>query len=440
MFLFAQNNGCVLCQNMIISPYKKGVYMKKFIIALMLFAISVNCVLARDYAKLQEKEMKHAQKYGTTKKYLGNQNIVPVTAAAIVKDPKIIKLGDYEVISKAKYDAKIKSDNIEYEKFQKSLGIRTLDNYNAQAKGEDYYRLYRIAEKIIRANKLDYINWRIAVKRDAEEVNAYSNNTNYICITTALYDSFCDNEDALAFIIGHEMGHALLGHSQRKAQTLGRYRYINPNSLVGAGIRRKYLIDSKNMEHAADIEGAKLAAHAGYDLNAATDVMRYFTTLPHTYDYHNTHPNPEKRISNIRENAKYFPEQWVDIGKYNIYNSSVMSVKLSSDRRSIIISAPKDRLNPDKYYRPETMAELYTRFGYMYYLNGQFTKSLEYFGKLFDIERTNTSAYLYASYAAEGLYKNTGNSKYLQDAKNYANYAHQIDSKNKYIKEQMDNL
>lgn len=415
--------------------------MKKFLIILAICAISVNCVFARDYAKLQEKEMKHAQKYGTTNKYLDNRKIeMPQSLSFGIKDPKIIKLGDYEVISKTKYDAKMKSDDVQYAKIAKSLGIRTIDNYNAQAKGEDYYKIYRIAERIIRANKLDYINWRIAVERKPESPNAYTTNTNYICITTALYDNFSDNEDALAMVIGHEMGHALLGHQQRKTQLLSKFRYINEKSIVGLGMRRKYLIDSKNMEYAADVEGAKLAAHAGYNLDAATDVLRYFSTLPQIWDYQNTHPNATKRINNLKENAKYFPKQWEEMGKYNIYNSEVMNVKLSSDRRSIVISAPKDRLNPDQYYRPETMAELYTRFGYMYYVNGQFTKSLEYFEKLFSIERTNASAYLYASYASEALYKNTGNEKYLQDAKNYAKYAHTIDSKNKYIKEQVDSL
>ena len=42
--------------------------MKKFIVMLSVLAVSIGCVHAKDYIKTQIKEMKHAQKYATTKK------------------------------------------------------------------------------------------------------------------------------------------------------------------------------------------------------------------------------------------------------------------------------------------------------------------------------------------------------------------------------------
>ena len=80
------------------------------------------------------------------------------------------------------------------------------------------------------------------------------------------------------------------------------------------------------------------------------------------------------------------------------------------------------------------------RFGYMYYVNGEFAKSVEYFNELFKIDQSNASAYLYASYASEYLYKNTGDSKFLKQAKEFANKAYSLDSENKYIKEQVEAL
>ena len=77
---------------------------------------------------------------------------------------------------------------------------------------------------MIRANKLDYINWRIAIYRDTEEPNAYSTNMNLVSISTSLYDTLKNNDDALALVIGHEMGHALLGHQQRLAQILAKWK------------------------------------------------------------------------------------------------------------------------------------------------------------------------------------------------------------------------
>ena len=41
--------------------------MKKIIIFVSVLALSLSGVQAKDYVKMQIKEMKHAQKYGTTK-------------------------------------------------------------------------------------------------------------------------------------------------------------------------------------------------------------------------------------------------------------------------------------------------------------------------------------------------------------------------------------
>ena len=212
------------------------------------------------------------------------------------------------------------------------------------------------------------------------------------------------------------------------------------SAIAYAGMKRKYLIDSKNMEYAADVEGAKLALHAGYDLDSAAEVMSYYSSLPRTRDWVSDHPDPEKRLQNLKDNAKYFPDEWKDMGKANIYNSEPLPARLSSDRKSMVISAPVDKLDSSKYYSPETMDEIYARFGYMYYKNGEFAKSVNSFEELFKIDQTNAPAYLYASYACEYLYKNLGDKKYLSKAKEYAQKAYSLDSKNKYIKEQVDAL
>ena len=426
--------------------------MKKIAILCFIFVLTVCSLEAKDYAKMQIKEMKHAQKYGTTQKVLQNKmpNIVNKTtnASYTLKDPKIMKFGDYEIIPKTKYDAKLKKDEAKYQIYAKQLSKKHSKYYTTQADAEDYYRVYRVAERLIRANKLDYLNWRICIYKNTEIPNAYTNSVNYVAISTSLYDTFKNNDDALALIIGHEMGHALLGHSRRSSQLLSRMQRMGDSAskgsaasaLVYLGMKKKYIVDSKNMEYAADVEGAKLALHAGYNLNDASDVLTFFSTYDLDSDMRSDHPNSAKRLQNFNENKRYFPEEWQDMGKYNIYNSEVLPVELSSDRKSIVISAPQNKLDPDKYYSPETMEEVYARFGYMYYVNREFEKSVKYFGELFKLDQTNATAYLYASYASECLYNSTNNSKYMELAKEYAQKAYNLDSKNKYIKEQFNNL
>lgn len=424
--------------------------MKKFAILLIALVLVQSNVMARDYAKLQVKEMKHAQKYNTTEKYVPAAHatqVLPTVNVSKIKDPKIMKFGNYEKVDNSKYNAKVKSDEAEYEKIAKSLGIRTVDNYNAQAKGEDYYKIYRIAEKIIRANKLDYMNWRIGVERESVVANAFNTQTNYICLTTALLDTFSDNEDALALVIGHEMGHALLGHSQRTYNISKTKSVLASDSsgylaLIGMPLYIKGNIDLKNMEFAADVEGAKLIAKAGFNLDNAMEVLNYFDTLPKDkLDFKNSHPNAPRRIQNLKENGRLFiMDEWEEVGKANIYNSDVLKVQLSSDRKSIVISGNTHRGGQDAYYQMETPAEIYARCGYKAYVNGQFAKAIDYFEELFKLDKTNASAYLYASYASEYLYKNVGKAKYLEDAKAYALTAKALEPDNKYVIEQLDSL
>ena len=426
--------------------------MKKFLILALTLCIGANYVIAKDYAKMQIKEMKHAQKYATTQKVL-QENIQMAKVAELpsnvsIKDPKIMKFGNYEKISKDKYNAKLKKDEAKYEEYAKRLGMKHSKYYTTQADAEDFYKLYRVAEKLIRANKLDYMNWRICIKKNVDEANAYSDGSNLIVVTTAMFDTFSNNEDALAMVIGHELGHALLGHYKRSAQLLVKMQREHAQAKTGdyiaaltyIGMKKKYLIDSKNMEYAADVEGAKLALHAGYNLNSGADVIKFLSLYDIDRDFRNTHPNSARRLENLQENSRYFPAEWKEMGEYNIYNSEVLPVQLSSDRKSMVISAPSEKLNAAKYYSPETMEEVYARFGYMYYVNGEFNKSIQYFNELFKIDQTNAPAYLYASYASECMYKLYGKEKYLSQAKEYAQKAYSLDSKNKYIKEQVDAL
>lgn len=409
--------------------------MKKLLLLMAVCLLFTSVSDARDYAKLQAKEIKHAQKYGTTNKILNKSYAPAVVNVSNIKDPKLIKIGNYQDIPKAKYEAKIAKDNVNYAKINKNFASSRTDNYHRQAYADDFYRIYNICEKIIRANNLEFIDWRITVQ-PKQDFNAYSSYMNNITIYTGLYDSFVGNDDAMAFIIGHEMGHALLGHQARTERLANKVnRSIRVNSPIAyLYSRQRYLIESKNMEFAADAEGAKLIARAGFDLSKAREAINFMNSFDSNTDqWRKTHPNSEKRLENFDENIKYFPlDEWVKQGKYNIYNSEVLPCQRSSDRKSIVIKR-SDTKSDNEFYRPETLEDLYKRYGYMSYLHGEFNNSVKYFKKALDENKSDYAVYLYISYAYDYL-----GQKDL--AKEFADYAQRLAPDNKYVKEQIQAL
>lgn len=415
--------------------------MKKILTVLLLCFILQSASEARDYAKLHMKELKHAQKYGTANTFFADYSDSKTASDMKIKDPGIFKIGNYEVIPEAKYKEKLAQDNEKYSQIASAFKVKKADNYNLQAYGRDYYKVYRVAERLIRANNLDFVPWRMGLKAESD-FNAFNANTDYIEINSGALDTLYQNEDALALLIGHEMGHALLGHGKRTQKLYSKIvaaRQIGSPAMY-ASAKRKYLIECKNMEYAADVEGAKIAARAGYDLDKARETLNIINTMSGMPDYLSDHPDSEKRLKNYAENRKYFVEQeWAKQGRYNIYNSDVLNVHYSSDRRSIVLSKGKPKKQYE-YYRAEFPVEVYARCGYKSYVNGEFKDAINYFKKVLKEDKSNPIIYLYTSYAYECLYNKTGKEKCLTSAKEFANYALRLAPDNKYIKQQAEAL
>jgi hypothetical protein len=75
----------------------------------------------------------------------------------------------------------------------------------------DLYVLYRVTERIARANDLAGHPWRIAITQDYD-VNAFATDVNLIAVLSGLVDQLAGDSSALACMIGHEMGHQVKRH------------------------------------------------------------------------------------------------------------------------------------------------------------------------------------------------------------------------------------
>ena len=83
-----------------------------------------------------------------------------------------------------------------------------------QAKEElpgDWYPLYRIVERIARANELDDRPWRITIISEPQ-INAFATEVNLIAMYNGFLDQLAGDSSALACLVSHEMAHHVEEH------------------------------------------------------------------------------------------------------------------------------------------------------------------------------------------------------------------------------------
>ena len=146
------------------------------------------------------------------------------------------------------------------------------------------------------------------------EVNAFALPGGYIFLTDAIVN-FCErNEDELAFIIAHEMGHVVKGHAfdrmiaEHSIQVISKW--LRDGRLLGATAKQaalKFLKTqySRDNEYEADDFGIRLTLAAGYDSKGAVRMFERLKTLGQSDipEYFSTHPSFNSRIAQIKKAA-----------------------------------------------------------------------------------------------------------------------------------------
>ena len=411
--------------------------MKKILITLIVLSLS-GCAYAKSYLDSQLKNVKKSVKYNsvqTLKKNYDNSSDIAVVKKTAY-DPKLIKLSDFQAVDENAYKEKLAKDEKIYESEILPALKKKITTHTDETLPVDFYNLYRISERLIRANNLEYVNWRIAVRK-TEDPNAYSSNANFIAIHTALYDTFYNNEDALAFIIAHEMSHLILGHTAQSGDLQTKienadYRFHH-TSVTYKALMMKYMKEYRDMEYMADTEAITLITKAGYSPQkalAALNTIDTYAEIKFMRGIYNDHPDTEKRIESYKENLTVIDPNWIEEGKSNIYNSEVLSVKKSSDRVSFVIDkAPA----VDKFYQVEDVEARLKRLAYASYLNGNYKNAVKYFEKLADADEYNYVYYVYLALANKELYNNLHEEKYLKQAKSAIDKAQSLKSNDSEI-------
>lgn len=180
----------------------------------------------------------------------------------------------------------------------------------------------RLVQQTDAAKTVYHQQFNFHLLADQQTINAFALPGGQIFITAALLsrlsaDGKAINEDMLAGVLGHEIGHVIARHSAEKlaqmelaqgltgAVTMATYDPDNPNSgylaqMVANMLQMKY---GRDQELQSDDLGVRLMLQAGYDPEQLINVMEVLKQAAgpnRVPEFQSTHPDPENRKEHIR--------------------------------------------------------------------------------------------------------------------------------------------
>ena len=180
--------------------------------------------------------------------------------------------------------------NEDYQAFVDQVGNRLVNNSIARQTGYKY---------------------EFHLLADENTINAFALPGGQIFITYALFSKL-KNEDQLAGVLGHEIGHVLGKHSNERITNANFWKLLTMGASVGAdlgqlanGIGQQTLLkNGRGDELESDDLGVKLMVDAGYNPESLIGVMEILKQAAgpnRTPEFQSTHPDPENRIEKIKE-------------------------------------------------------------------------------------------------------------------------------------------
>lgn len=155
---------------------------------------------------------------------------------------------------------------------------------------------------------------------DDRTVNAFALPGGQCFITAALYTKL-ENEDQLAGVLGHEIGHVIERHGAERMAKTGFIQGIVQSIMISSGgdvtmaqianvvgnyANMKY---GRDQELESDQWGVKLMIDANYEPEALIGVMDILESSSggqRVPEFQSSHPSPENRRERIKEAIEYF--------------------------------------------------------------------------------------------------------------------------------------
>lgn len=194
------------------------------------------------------------------------------------------------------------------------MGIAAFNDMKASATVSSNQRVARYVGCVARAI-LDELGdsggeWEVEVFED-ETPNAFALPGRKIGVHTGLLE-VATNQDRLAAVIGHEVGHVLAKHSNERVsqESLAQLGASSAGAVFGPGWGQAFglgaqygllLPYSRAHESEADIIGLDLMSRAGFDPRESVELWRAMSQLGGAKppEFVSTHPSDETRVENL---------------------------------------------------------------------------------------------------------------------------------------------
>ena len=176
----------------------------------------------------------------------------------------------------------------------------------------------QVGQKLVNASiaKETPYKYEFHLLADQNTINAFALPGGQVFITYALLSKL-ENEDQLAGVLGHEIGHVLGKHSAERIGETEFWRTVSTGASVGAdmgglisGIGQQTLLtNGRDDELESDDLGVRFMLKAGYNPEEMVGVMKILKTAAgpnRVPEFQSTHPDPDNRIEKIQESIKKY--------------------------------------------------------------------------------------------------------------------------------------
>lgn len=175
-------------------------------------------------------------------------------------------------------------------------------------------RVRTVGRRIAQVSDKPDLNWEFNVIQD-DTPNAFALPGGKVGVHTGLF-KVVENDDQLAAVMAHEVGHAIARHSSERMSTQMAVQLGVVGLGIAAGSENQQLASlaataatlgivlpfTRNQEAEADHIGLILMAKAGYDPRAAVPLWENFRNYggDRPPEFLSTHPSPDSRIERLK--------------------------------------------------------------------------------------------------------------------------------------------